>query len=108
MDALVSTLTSSPIPTLLVIAVVVLAASRARRQPAGQSARSVVVALACYALALGVVTWAEDDAVRLELLLTIVIVVAALALVRIVQKTRARPGRSATESATEPDRTEIR
>jgi hypothetical protein len=68
MDALATIITTFPIPTLLVVAGVVLLGGLMRGQGTGTTVRHVAVALACYLFAFGLLSWAETDSRRLWLL----------------------------------------
>ena len=93
MDSLQSIITAYPVPTLLVVAAVVVLGGRMRAQSAGGTLRELAVVLACYLFAFVVISWADGDEARMWLLAGVLVVIAVGALVRIAQKRSRRPTR---------------
>ncbi len=102
MDALESLITAFPIPTLIVIAVVVFLGSRMRADGIGKSAQHVAIAVACYVFAFVVLSWADDSATTLWLLVAVLVVVAGAALFRIGQSRTRRRGAASPSKDTFP------
>ena len=92
MDAIGTIVTAFPIPTLLVIAAVGLLGSRLRGHGAAATLRQVIVPVACYLLAFGLLSWGSGDSARLWILVVVLGVVAAASLFEIRAR-RHRPSR---------------
>lgn len=92
MDTLESIITTYPVPTLVVVAVVVFLGGRLRGDGSGTTVRHVGIALACYLFAFGMLSWAEIDSSRMWLLVGALVIVAVAAIVSIARsRTRRRP-----------------